>query len=300
KALWAIYLGLTLLCAAAYYLAGMSLFDAICHSFATVAIGGFSTHDASIGYFDSPLIEGICMFFMFLAGINFSLHYLSWRHKSLSNYFQDAEFRAYTIVLGLVALLTCIALYALDSHSGWSGLRHGVFQAISISTTAGFTTENFSHWPPFATSVLLLASFIGGCAGSTGGGIKVIRALSLFRQGLREIFLLIHPNVQTSIKIGGKSLSPAIIKAIWGFFALYIASFCLMSLALTATGIDMITAFSSVAACINNLGPALGQAGENFTHINPLSKWILCFAMLLGRLEVFTLLVLFTPWFWKK
>lgn len=300
KALWFIYLGLTVLCALAYYASGMSLFDAITHSYSTIAIGGFSTHDASIGYFNSTAIELVCIIFMTIAGINFSLHFLAWNNKSVWGYIKDSEFKAYLFILFFVSALTFLTLYFNNLYSGIESLRHGVFQAVSISTTSGFITDNFTAWPSFAVSLLLLASFAGGCAGSTGGGLKVIRVLSLFRQGLREIFLLIHPNAQVSVKIGDKALSPAIIKAIWGFFSLYIVSFCIMSLILTATGLDILTALSAVAACMNNLGPGLGEVSTNYANINDSAKWVLSFAMLLGRLELFTLLVLFTPWFWRR
>jgi len=301
KALWYIYLGLTVACATAYWIAGMNAFDAISHSFSTVAIGGFSTHDASMGYFLSPAIELIAVFFMLLAGMNFALHFVAWRNLSITPYVQDPEVRAYLFILAAAAVVTSVYLYASGTipHLG-DALHHGIFQAVSIGTTAGFTTAEYYNWPGFLPVMLLFISFIGACAFSTGGGMKVIRVLLLVRQGMREIMRLIHPNAQIPIKIGGKPMPPRIIDAVWGFFAAYVASFSVMLLILLATGMDQVTAFSAVAACMNNLGPGLGEVGTHYAGIPDLAKWVLAFAMLLGRLEIFTLLVVITPAFWRR
>lgn len=301
KALWYIYLGLTGACALAYWMAGMTVFDAVAHSFSTVAIGGFSTHDESIGFFHSAAIESVSVVFMLLCGINFSLHFLAWRSTSVGPYFSDPEFRTYIMVLSVVAVITTAYLYFSMTFSAFgSALHHGIFQAVSIGTTSGFTTAEYHNWPSFLPVLLLLTSFIGGCAGSTGGGLKVIRVLLLIRQGMREIKRLIHPSAHFSVKIGNKSLPAEVVDSIWGFFSLYVICFSVMSLMLAATGLDLVTSFSAVAACMNNLGPGLGEVGSNYASINPTAKWVLCVAMLLGRLEIFTLLVLFTPEFWKK
>ena len=301
KALWYIYLGLTIMCAVSYWLAGMNVFDAVSHSFSTVAIGGFSTHDASIGYFDSAAIEVVAVIFMLLAGVNFSLHFLAWRSLTLKPYLYDPEVRAYFTVLIIVASITTAYLYLTDTFDNFgSSLHHGIFQAVSIGTTSGFTTAQYYAWPGFLPVLLIFSSFIGGCAGSTGGGMKVIRVLLLYKQGIREITRLIHPSAVISVKVGNKALPESVINAVWGFFSLYVASFVILMLLLLATGQDQITAFSAVAACINNLGPGLGDVGAHYGHIDDLAKWILCFAMLLGRLEIFTLLVLLTPTFWRK
>ncbi len=301
KALWYIYLGMTILCALAYWLAGMSVFDAIGHSFSTVAIGGFSTHDASIGYFNSEVIEVIAGFFMLLAGINFALHFSALRSNSLKPYFFDVEFRVYLSILAFASMISVLYLHFTDTFATWgNALHHGIFQTISIGTTAGFTTSDYYNWPGFLPVMLLFLSFIGGCAGSTGGGMKVIRFILLFKQGLREIFRLIHPSAQIPVKIGGKTMSENVSNSIWGFFALYVASFSIMMLLLMASGLDQVTAFSALAACLNNLGPGLGDVGANYMGINDFSKWVLCFAMLLGRLEIFTLLVILTPSFWQR
>ncbi len=301
KALWYIYLTLTVSCALAYWFAGMDGFDAIAHSFSTVAIGGFSTHDLSIGYFESTAIELVAVVFMLLAGINFSLHFVAWRSLDPLAYIRDSEFRAYMVVLGLAAVITVSYLYLSGTFENFGdALHHGVFQVVSIGTTAGFTTAEYFHWPGFLPVMLLFISFIGGCAGSTGGGMKVIRFLLLFKQGMREISRLVHPNAQIPVKVGNKAMPERVVEAVWGFFATYIGCFTLMMLGLLATGLDQVTAFSAVAACLNNLGPGLGEVGYHYSDINNTAKWILSLAMLLGRLEIFTLLVLLTPAFWRR
>ncbi|MGR8918538.1 MAG: TrkH family potassium uptake protein [Gammaproteobacteria bacterium] len=301
KTLWYIYLSLTVVCAIGYYLGGMSLFDAIGHSFATVAIGGFSTHDASMGYFDNPTIELIAVVFMFLAGINFSLHFLAWRYRNAKPYFYDSEFRMYVALLLAVFVICAVGLALGPDHRGFGdSLRESLFQTVSVGTTTGFTTANYQTWPGFLPVILLFLSFVGGCAGSTGGGIKVIRALLLYKQGVREIRRLIHPNAIITIRMGGRAVSDRVVDAVWGFFATYVAVFAFLLLALMATGLDQVTAFSAVAACLNNLGPGLGDVSYHYGDISATAKTLLCLAMLLGRLEIFTLLVLFTPSFWRS
>ncbi|MEE9494143.1 MAG: TrkH family potassium uptake protein [Gammaproteobacteria bacterium] len=301
KALWYIYLGLTIVCALAYKIAGMTTFDAISHSFSTIAIGGFSTHDLSIGYFNSPTIEMIAVVFMLLAGVNFSLHFIAWRNLSLVGYVRDSEFKAYITILSVVAAITILYLYFSKTFLNLGdAAHHGLFQAVSIGTTTGFTTAAYFHWPGFLPVLLLFISFIGGSAGSTGGGMKVIRCLLVFKQGVREISRLIHPNAQISVKINHKAMPDRVTEAVWGFFAIYVGSFTIMMLVLLATGLDQVTAFSAVAACLNNLGPGLGEVGYHYADINDTAKWVLSLAMLLGRLEIFTLLVLLTPAFWRR
>lgn len=300
KALWYIYLGLTIACGISYWLAGMSPFDALAHAFSTVAIGGFSTHDASIGYYESPQVMLVAVVFMLLSGVNFALHFLALRNRSLHVYWTDAECRAYGFIIAMVALITIVYLHFTHTFEGHQALLHGIFQVVSIATTTGFTTAEYFAWPGFLPVLLLFTSFIGACAGSTGGGMKVIRCLLLYKQGKREIIQLIHPNAQVPVKLGGKAVPESVINAVWGFFALYVAAYGAMLLLLMATGLDQVTAFSAVAACINNLGPGLGDVGANFAQINAPAKAVLCFAMLLGRLEIFTLLVLLSPAFWRR
>ena len=302
KALWYIYLTLTVSCGIAYWLAGMRPFDALAHAFSTVAIGGFSTHDLSMGFYnDQPLVEVVAIVFMFLSGVNFALHFLAWRSRGPKSYFADTEFRVYAVILLAASALTSAYLYWTSTFETWGeSVLRGVFQAVSIGTTTGYTVSEYHTWPGILPIMLLMMSFIGGCAGSTGGGMKVIRVVMLIKQGAREILRLVHPSAQIPVKVGNKALSDRVIEAVWGFFSLYVVCFCLMSLILVATGLDFVTAFSAVAACMNNLGPGLGDVGSNYTSINDVGKWVLCFAMLLGRLEIFTLLVLLTPAFWRK
>lgn len=300
KYLFYIYLTLTFACALAYRLAGMTEFDAVSHAFSTVAIGGFSTHDASIGYFNSPAIMAICTFFMFVSGVNFALHYFTWRERSLKHYFSDPEFRFYGswVLIGLA--VTVIYLYGSGTYDAFDSLMHGSFEFVSLLTTTGFGTADFSAWPTFLPFMLFLFAFMGGCGGSTAGGIKVMRVMLICKQGYREIKRLIHPSAVFPIKVGNKSVPDRVVEAVWGFFAVFIISFMVMFLLLLASGLDFITAFSAVGACITNLGPGMGDVAAHYGNINDFAKWILCFAMLLGRLEVFTLLVLFSPMFWRR
>ena len=301
KALWYIYLGLTVACALAYKWGGMSWFDAWAHSLSTIAIGGFSTHDASIGYFNSPTIDTIAIIFMFLAGINFALHFSAWRHLSLSPYRLDPEARAYAAILIIATLITSSYLYLHHIYPDWhDALRYGAFQTVSIATTTGFATADFAHWPAFVPVFLIMLSFIGASAGSTGGGMKVIRVLLIVKQGTREVQQLLHPNALLTVRLNGKAVPPKVINAVWGFFSLYIMVLVSLTLILMALGLDQVTAFSTVAAMLNNLGPGLGEVAANFQSLSDPVKWILTFTMLLGRLEIFTLLVLFTPAFWRR
>jgi trk system potassium uptake protein TrkH len=300
KSLWYIYLGLTALCALAYWAAGMSLFDAICHSFATVAIGGFSTYDASIGHFDSATINMIAVLFMFLAGINFALHFTAWRHRSVSQYLKDPETRFYTAILFALAVFTISVLFLTDTYNFKDAFIHGLFQTVSITTTTGFATADFSSWPLALPYVLIYASIVGACAGSTGGGMKVIRILLIFKQGSREIKRLIHPNAVITVKLGRNMVPDRVIESVWGFFAVYVLVYLILLIVLLVMGMDVVTAFSAVGACLNNLGPGLEGVAANYADISDPAKWVLCLAMLLGRLEIFTLLVLFMPMFWRR
>ena len=299
KALWYVYLLLTVLCAASYYFAGMDAFDAVCHGFSTIAIGGFSTHDASIGYFDSVGINIVAVVFMLISAANFALHFLALRKCTLAPYRHDSEFKVY---LSLVCvLLVIVSVYLLIQTDGDEDIfYHGIFQAVSFATTSGFTTADYSDWPIFLAALLLSASFVGGCAGSTGGGIKVIRTWLLVKQGVREMVCLLHPKAEVPVKINGKNVEPRVMNAVWGFFSAYVGVFILMVMLLMVSGVDEITAFSAVAATLNNLGPGLGQVSENYVGLGTYDKWLLCISMLLGRLEIFTLLIVFTPMFWRK
>ena len=300
KALWYVYLAFTTACALSYMAAGMSWFDALCHAFSTVAIGGFSTHDLSMGYFDSTAIELVAIVFMFAAGINFSLHFFAWRYVSVKHYSQDPEFRAYTVILLGVAVLVVFGLFSHDVFdTPGETIVTGLFQAVSIATTTGFTTANYAAWPAALPVLLLFASFVGGCAGSTAGGIKVVRWLLIYKQGVREIVRLVHPSAEIPVKLGNKAVQYRVVDAVWGFFSVYVVVFSAMMLAMMATGLDQVTAFSAIAATLNNLGPGLGDVSSGFMSVSDPGKWISIVAMLLGRLEIFTLLVLITPTFWR-
>lgn len=303
KALWYIYLTLTISCALAYWAAGMTPFDAIAHSFSTIAIGGFSTHDASMGYFDSPVINMITVIFLLISACNFSLHFAAFASGGVhpKYYLKDPEFRAFFLIQALLFLICFVILFNHSTYDSYfETFEQALFQTVSISTTAGFTTTGFADWPLFLPVLLLFSSFIGGCAGSTGGGMKVIRVLLLFLQGAREMKRLVHPRAIFTIKLANKALPQQVVDAVWGFFSAYALVFVLCMLGLIATGIDELTAFSAVAATLNNLGPGLGEVAVHFGDINDNAKWVLILSMLFGRLEVFTLLVLFTPTFWRS
>ncbi|QGM81500.1 TrkH family potassium uptake protein [Otariodibacter oris] len=311
KALWLIYVALTALCATAFWFAGMDWFDAISHSFSTIAIGGFSTHDASIGYFKSDLINYITVLFLLISSCNFALHFavfdqFNGRYKGLAKrkffgvYWRDYEFRFFILIQFSLFLICFLVLWA-DSYFGGraSTLSQALFQSVSISTTAGFTTDNFSIWPSFLPLILVLASFIGGCAGSTGGGLKMFRVLLLYLQGRREVHRFIHPNVIQPIKLGKHVLSERIVEGVWAFFSAYFFVFVICWIASIACGMETFDALNAVIATMNNLGPALGTVSSNFLHVPDSAKLVLTFAMVCGRLEVFTLLVILTPTFWK-
>jgi trk system potassium uptake protein TrkH len=300
KALWVIYVGITVICMFAYWLAGMQLFDAVGHAFSTVAIGGFSTHDSSLAFWDNSSVEAVAVVFMVIAGMNFALHFTAWRHASAQPYFGDPELKVYASLLAAFSVLISLMLFVTGTYGSLAeSFRYGTFQVISAMTTTGFTTASFYIWGGAIPVILMLLAFIGGCAGSTAGGLKVIRVILLYRQSVREIRRLVHPHAILPIKVGGQKMSDTVMSAVWGFFFLYIANFAVMTILLTATGLDAETAYSAVAACITNLGPALGQAGPHYAELSDTAKVVLCAAMLLGRLEVYTLLVLLSPAFWR-
>ena len=278
----------------------MDGFDAAVHSFSTVGIGGFSTYDASIGHFNSAVIEGICVFFMLVAAMNYSLHFFAWRNKSLSHYLQDPEIRFFLQIMAGGAVLTVVALWLTNTYGFLDSLRYGIFELVSVASTAGFSTADFSSWPVFLPVLLFMMAFIGGCTGSTGGGMKVIRVLLIYKQGVREVRRLIHPNAIMPVKLGKRAVPDRVLTGVWGFFSVYIATFMVMMLALMATGMDQVTAFSAVGSCLNNLGPGLGDVAAHYGNISDTAKWLLALTMLLGRLEIFTLLVLLSPTFWRS
>jgi trk system potassium uptake protein len=302
KLLWAMYAALTALCVVALKLAGMSWFDAVCHAFATLSLGGFSTHDASVGHFDSPLIEAVLIFFMMVAALNFVTHFLAFRQRSLMAYRHDPEVRG---VLGLV-VVSCLGISLYVWQAGvypdfLTALRYVSFNLVSLATDCGFASTDFNNWPIFAPMWMLLLSCITASSGSTGGGLKMIRAVLLFRQGVRELEHQLHPAARLPVKIGSHAVPNQIVFAIQAFVMMYVATIVAMTLVLLASGLDFVSAFSAVIACINNAGPGLNEVGPgtNYAGLNDFQTWTLALTMLLGRLELFTVFVLFTPAFWR-
>ncbi|MDM4770481.1 potassium transporter TrkG [Solimonas sp. SE-A11] len=301
RALWMVYLVLTIACGLAFWWAGMTPFDALCHAFSTIANGGFSTHDNSIGHYGTLRIELVAMFFMLVGATNFALHYTAFTRRNLGSYFRDGEFRVFlSLYLGM-GILVCLPLVVMGPYpDALTAIRHGMFQVIAFGTTAGFATDNPTSWPVYVPLLLVMCTFMMCSGGSTGGGVKVVRLMLFVRQAFRELKLLVHPNAEVAIKLDGKVVPNDVVYAVGGFFSVYIG----MTLALTGlmllTGMDGITAFSAVAASINNAGPGLGEVNANVASVSAFGKWVMIFAMLAGRLEVFTLLVLFTPAFWRR
>ncbi len=301
--LWLVYLGITVACIVSLKLAGMNWLDALCHAFAAMGLGGFSTHDASVGYFNSPAIELVLIVFMLIAAMNFATHFLVWREKNLKIYLRDTEAIA-TVVLVLASCLgIAVFLWWRGTYPGfWTALRHASFNLVSIATDCGFASVDFNRWPAFAPLWMLFLSCITASSGSTGGGIKMIRTLILFKQAGREFLKLLHPSAVNPMKIGGNVIPNNIVFSVLGFIFLYFMSVVTLTFALVISGLDFISSFSAVIACINNAGPGLGVVGpaSNFGVLTDFQTWICTLAMLLGRLEIFTLLIIFTPRFWQK
>lgn len=300
KALWFIYTGLTVLCSASYIAGGMSIFDAINHSFTTMATGGFSTKNASLAFFKSPTLEFLSSFFMFLAGINYSLYFYVFRGDIL-RLFKSDEFKFYLFLTFAATLLITLNLIN-STPSIIDSFRLAIFQVTSVMTTTGYASADFEKWPPLSLIILVIIMFAGGMIGSTGGGIKQVRILLTLKQGYREIYQLIHPRAITTLKLDDKILSKEILGSIWGFFFLFILIWVIATAGMAATGTDIITSTTTVISAMCNVGPALGEAGpsENYASLPVMAKWILIFCMLTGRLELYTVLILFIPQFWKK
>ena len=299
QALWSIYLGLTILCALLYYLGGMSSFDAVSHAMSTVAIGGFSTHNESIGYFNSTTIEIICIVFMLLSAFSFTLHYFAIYRRKPLKYFYDPEFRFFFSIL-LLLLIVSFLTNLLSNYENSPSYKEIVFHSVSMITTTGFSISNTSNWPLSISFLLLIGAFIGACSGSVGGGVKSWRVMIMLNHAYSNIMKIIHPNSVISLKIGSRSVDDEVATSVWGFFSIYVISFMILLLAVLNSGLDLESAFSAVGACLNNLGPGLGVVSENYSNLSAFTKSILAFAMLLGRLEIFTLLVILTPMFWSK
>ena len=300
KILWAIYMSLTALVTILYYLGGMSWFDALCHGMTTLATGGFSTKNASFAHFDSTYIDTVCIVFMFLAGINYTLYFYGLR-GDLRRFWQSSEFRFYLLVItGAVAGIT---LYEMSNYGSLlTSLRYAAFQVVSMTTGTGYTSADYELWLPHSQMLLMVLMFFGGMIGSTTGGMKQVRVLLMLKQGYREIYQLVHPHAVTSLKLDGKKITKEVLGSIWGFLFLFLLICTFGMLILTALGVDMVTAATTVVSATSNVGPALGEAGptDNYQGIPMAGKWVLIFCMLAGRLEIYTVVVLFVPIFWKK
>ncbi len=301
RALYLVYVLLTAIATLTFWALGMSFFDAVCHAMSALATGGFSTHDASIGWFHSLGIEIAAMVFMIAGASNFALHYVAWQEKSLWVYLRDSEFLAFVSMLVGFSVLVCVPLYLSGTYPDLgTAIRKGTFQLVAFGTDAGFATADPTHWPWYVPLLIVLASFMIACAGGTGGGVKAVRIVLFVKQALREMRRLIHPSAEMPIKLNSRVVDDSVIAAIGGFFSVYIGMTIVLTFAMMLTGLDGVTAFSAVAACINNAGPGLGSVNAHMANVTHFGKWVLIFAMLLGRLEVFTLLVVFTPTFWRR
>jgi trk system potassium uptake protein TrkH len=303
KGLWLVYAIMTLGCVLVFKAVGMGWFDAVVHAFSTLSLGGFSSHDASFGYFNSPAIEAVGIFFMLIGGINFGTHFLAFRKLSFSPYRSDPEAGVYVALLAVSVL--GVAYFLLANHvypSFWTALRHSAFNVVSIATTAGFASTDFNQWPIFAPVWMLFLCCFATCSGSTGGGIKMIRAELMVRQALRELMSIIHPRAYLPVKLSGQRVENNIIFAVLAFMLIWGGSVVAMTMLLAASGLDIITAFSAVIVCICNTGPGLNQVGPATTYavLSDFQTWVCTVAMLIGRLEVFTLFVVITPAFWRK
>ncbi|MCM2312750.1 MAG: potassium transporter [Steroidobacteraceae bacterium] len=303
KALWFIYVLITVACIVALRAAGMDWYDSVFHSFSTLALGGFSNYDASIGHYDSLAIELVLILFMLISALNFSRHLIAWQQKSLRTYATDSEAIAMLWLLGVSTLLVAVFVWANGAYPDFLvALRHVAFNLVAVATTCGYVTQDFAAWPVFAPLAMLMLSCYVCNTGSTGGGIKMFRTLVLFRQAGRELMMLVHPQAVRPVRIGGHVVQNQIVFAVLAFVVLYFGAVVVLVFALVASGLDFISAFSAVIACINNMGPGLGVVGpaSNYQGLTDFQTWVCSLAMLLGRLEIFSVLVLFTPVYWRK
>lgn len=300
KALWYIYVGLVVICALSYWLAGMKILDAIGESFSTISTGGFTMHDSSFAYYQSKLINWIALFFMIAGATNFALHFGLIRQRSFKVYFNDPEFRSFIVLMFFASVIIAACLILADQYDYGVAMMNSVFTIVSVASTTGFTDSNFNLWPTFIPYMIMFIALIGGCGGSTSGGIKIMRVLMLKEQGKRELKRLVHPQAVVSIKYGKEVLPDQIVQSIWGFVAVFVALFVVLFLILLSTGLDVRTVFGALSSCISNVGASIGNVDKTYAGLPSDAKWILIFAMIAGRLEVFTILVLFTRNYWKK
>ena len=299
QALWRLYLGLTIACALAYWFAGMPVFDAIAHSFTTVSTGGYSIYDASLGQYQSGPIEMVAIVFMMLGAINFAVHFRAWTGFSGRPYFENAEARGFVFTVFALVALVAVVLTLEGGKAPANAVRLATFEVVSVITSTGYGIDDFSVWPVLLPVLLIFTSFIGGCAGSTAGGMKVIRFLVMSKQAVIEVTRLIHPRLVRPLKIGNGIVDDSIVRAVWSFFTVYMFVFVILMLSLMWLGLDQVTAFAAIATCLNNLGPGLGDVAANFAGVSDPVKLICAFACILGRLEILTIFVLFTPGYWR-
>ncbi|MBN2140094.1 MAG: TrkH family potassium uptake protein [Desulfovibrionaceae bacterium] len=299
--LWKVYVLFSAAETVLLMLGGMDLFDALCHTFGTMATGGFSTKNASIAHYQSAYIEAVVTVFMLIAGINFSLHYLALKGRPRAM-LRDPEFRFFCGLFLVFALLITVFVAVVEHHGPLDSFRYSSFQVASVLTTTGFVSADYEIWPPVCQAVLLLCMFIGGCAGSTGGGMKCMRVLLLFKHSYQELFRIIHPRAVSQVKLGRTVVPPDVLSGVWAFFLLWIGLFVAAGLVVAATGVDLVTSFASSLACIGNIGPGIGGVGptQNYAFLPEPAKWTLSLSMLLGRLEIYTVVILFVPEFWRK
>jgi trk system potassium uptake protein TrkH len=299
--LWKVYVLISIAQIVFLMLGGVSFYDSVCHAFTTMPTGGFSTKNTSVAHFNSAYVDGVIIFFMFAAGINFSLHYQLLRGRPLA-FWRDAECRFYMIVVLALTVLVTFNIYGQIYESIGTAFRYAAFQVVSIVTTTGYATADYEKWPAMAQLILLLSMFLGASAGSTGGGMKCLRVMLCFKYCYRELFYMVHPKAVTHVKIGGSPVSEDVLRSVLGFMALYIGIFAACSVLLSAIGVDFTTSFSAVAATLGNIGPGFGMVGpaENFAQIPDLGKWLLIWCMLLGRLEIFTVIIFLVPEFYRK
>ena len=303
RGIWAVYAVMSLACFLAYRWAGMSWVDAFMHMCSTVSLGGFSSHDASFGHWNSPLIEAVAVLFMLLAGVNLTLYFAAWRHRSASVLWRNVEVRCfYGVLLGSIALISIYLTLNGSYPSFEQALRHTVFHVVSVATTTGYATHDYAQWPLFAPLLMILLGCFATCAGSTGGGIKMIRMLLLLAQSRRELVRVVHPSVVNPVVIGGRAIPDRTIEGVIAFMMMYGATLVGLTMVLLFSGLDVVTAFTATVACVNNIGPGLGEVGPavNYGGLSDFQTWVCTLAMMLGRLELLSVLVLFTPQFWRK
>jgi len=303
RGLWVVYFVFSLACFLAYRWAGMSWADAFMHMCTTMGLGGFSSHDLSFGYWNSPQIEAVAIVFMMLAGVNFALYFAMWRQRAPGLLWRDVEVRSFYAVVLLSTAFITVYLWAHEEFPTFAeSLRHTAFHVVSLATTTGYAAHDYAQWPMFAALLMILLGCFATCAGSTGGGIKMVRMLLLLKQSQRELVRIVHPNVVNPVVLGGQVISPKVMQSVIAYMMIYGATLVVFTMAMLFTGLEPVTAFTAVIACVNNIGPGLGDVGPavNFGGLSDLQTWLCTVAMLLGRLELLSVMVLLTPQFWRR